>query len=437
MRVTILILSYPLALVAAAERPNIVLIMADDIGVECLSCYGGESHQTPHIDALAASGLRFDNAHSQPICTPSRVQIMTGIHNNRNYLRFGLLDPDAVTFSQLLRDAGYKTAIGGKWQLSGGIDAPDHFGFDRHCLWQLTRRPSRYPNPGLEVDGAERDFKAGEFGPDLVTDYLCQFMEEHRDTPFLVYYPMILPHWPFVPTPDHPDYDPEMWRDAKDEPGGSRGARYWPAMVSYTDKMLGKLVDKIDALGIREHTLIIWTADNGTYEGLTTHHRGRDYRGGKGSTKDGGTHVGFIASWPSVIQPGQTSAALVDFTDILPTLTELAQAETPADIDGISLVPLFHGKPRSKEAIYCWYSRDGDRKAASQHARDARFKLYANGAFFDIQADPDEKENLAGGALPEALREPHARLASFLDRHLAVTRKADPILGARRATVEP
>jgi len=128
--------------------------------------------------------------------------------------------------------------------------------------------------------------------------------EEHRDGPFLVYYPMILPHGPFVPTPDHPDYNPEMSRDAKGEPGGFRDPKYWPVMVSYTDKMVGKLVSKIEELGIRENTLIIWAADNGTYEGLTTRYRGPCYRGGRGSTKDSGTHVGFIASWPAVIKPG-------------------------------------------------------------------------------------------------------------------------------------
>ncbi|MEM6692620.1 MAG: sulfatase-like hydrolase/transferase, partial [Planctomycetota bacterium] len=155
-----------------ASQPNVVVIMADDIGWECLSCYGSEQYETPNIDRLAASGLRFENAHSNPICTPSRVQLMTGIYNNRNYIRFGLLDPEAITFGNVMRGAGYETCIGGKWQLEGGFDAPNRFGFDHYCLWQLTRRPSRYPNPGLEIDGVERDFKDGAFGPDVVSDYL-------------------------------------------------------------------------------------------------------------------------------------------------------------------------------------------------------------------------------------------------------------------------
>ena len=417
----------------AKDRPNIVLIMADDMGVETLSCYGGESHKTPSLDALAASGIRFENAHSQPICTPSRVQIMTGIHNNRNYTHFGVLDPQALTFGNLLRQAGYQTAIGGKWQLDGGFDGPGRFGFDHYCLWQLTRRPSRYPNPGLEIDGKEVDFKNGEFGPDLVSDYLCKFMETHKDGPFFVYYPMIMPHWPFVPTPDHPDYDPLMWRDAKDEPGGFRGPKYWNAMITHTDKMVGKIVRKLDELGIRDNTLILWTADNGTYDGLTTRFHGRDYPGGKGSTKDNGTHVGFIASWPAVIKPDQTSPELVDFTDVLPTLTEVAGTKTPPDIDGVSLAPIFRGEAREKEYIYCWYSRDGRRERASQHVRDARHKLYATGHFYDVVADPLETKNLAADGIPEDLRATHDKLKASLEKHLAITREADPAVNHRRA----
>lgn len=435
MKSLLLILS-TVASVLSAEKPNIILIMADDIGVECLSAYGGEIHKTPNIDALAASGLRFDNAHSQPICTPSRVQIMTGIHNNRNYLNFGVLDPKAVTFGNLLRDAGYKTAIGGKWQLQGGLDAPARFGFDRYCLWQLDRRPSRYPNPGFEIDGERKDFKDGEFGPDVVTDYLCDFMEKNKGGPFFVYYPMMLPHWPFVPTPDHPDYDPKMWQDAKDEPGGFMGPEYWPAMVSYTDKMVGKMVKKIDELGIRDNTLIIWTGDNGSYDKLTTRFRGRDYKGGKGSTRDNGTHVGFVASWPSVIKTGQTSDALVDFTDVLPTLMDAAGTDTPDGIDGISLVPVFRGEPRAKDSIYCWYSRSGERKQASQHVRDDRHKLYINGGFFDIVEDPGEKNDLTSNGVSEKLRETHTRLKETLDKHVAITRQADPVLAKRRGEIK-
>lgn len=286
---------------SAEKRPNLVVIMADDMGMENLSCYGSKVFQTPHIDALAASGIRFAHAHSQPICTSSRVQIMTGIHNNRNYLRFGILDPAQITFANLLRDAGYATAIGGKWQLEGDYEGVKNFGFDRHCLWQLNRRPSRYTNPGLEIDGQRKDFKNGEFGPDIISAYLRDFIQSRKgkEEPFLVYYPMTLPHWPFVPTPGHPDYDPKLWRDATNEPRGTyMSQKYWDAFVRYTDQMVGQLVATLEATGQRENTLILWTADNGTHTGVVSEFQGRDYRGGKGGTKDNGTHVGFIASWP-------------------------------------------------------------------------------------------------------------------------------------------
>ncbi|PQO30039.1 arylsulfatase [Blastopirellula marina] len=422
----LLVSSSPLWAVES-KRPNIVVIMADDIGYECLGCYGSKAYPTPNIDRLAAEGVRFENAHSQPICTPSRVQIMTGIYNNRNYIRFGLLDPKAVTFANLMRDAGYETCIAGKWQLDGGFDGPRSFGFDHYCLWQLTRRPSRYPNPGLEIDGKEVDFKNGEFGPDVVSDYICDFIEKYQDKPFLVYYPMIAPHWPFLPTPDHADWDPTMWRDAKSEPGGYKGPKYWDAMVRYTDKMVGKVIDKLDELKLRENTLILWTGDNGTYESVVTPFHGREYRGGKGSTKDNGTHVGFVASWPGTIEQGKVAADLVDFSDVLPTVLEVAGVELPEklEVDGVSLVPVFHGKDRSKPYIYCWYERNGVREKASQHTRDAQYKVYANGEIYDVVKDPLEKKDLADsmpvGSEPERI----AMLRKALDKHDEITKASD------------
>ncbi len=422
------------SLVSAGDRPNVIMIMADDIGYECLSCYGSEMYETPNIDKLAASGIRFKHAHSQPICTPSRVQIMTGIYNNRNYIKFGLLDPEAHTFGHAMKAAGYQTMIAGKWQLGGGFEGPRKFGFDHYCLWQLTRRPSRYPNPGLEIDGKERDFKNGEFGPDIVTDYINEYVKARKDDeePFFVYYPMIAPHWPFVPTPDHPDWDPTMWRDAVNEPGGFKDQKYWDAMVRYTDKMVGKLVDNLDALGIRENTLVMWTGDNGTYTGIKSEFDGREYKGGKGSPKDNGTHVGFVASWPGTIKAGQVVDDLVDFSDVFPTVAEVGGARIPDNVDGVSLAPLFKGEKRDKDHIYCWYERDGKRDKASQHTRNQRFKLYATGKFYDTIKDPMEQSPLAVSELSDEARTVHAALKADLDKHVAVTRESDPVQSAKR-----
>ncbi|MDF1815891.1 MAG: sulfatase-like hydrolase/transferase [Verrucomicrobiales bacterium] len=414
------------------KHPNIVLIMADDIGYECLSCYGSEMYSTPNIDKLADSGIRFNHAHSQPICTPSRVQIMTGIYNNRNYVKFGVLDPEVKTIGNYMKNAGYKTCIAGKWQLAGGFEGPVKFGFEKYCLWQLTRRPSRYPNPGLEIDGVTKDFKDGSFGPDVVVDYIQNFITENKDDPFFVYYPMIAPHWPFVPTPDHPDWDPMMWRDTTNEPGGYKDQKYWEAMVRYTDKMVGRVVDHLEKTGLRDNTLVIWTGDNGTYTGVTSQFQGEKYVGGKGSPKDAGTHVGFVASCPALFEGGQVRDDLVDFSDLLPTVVDIAGGEIPDGLDGTSLAPVFRGEERKKDYIYCWYERDGQRHKASQHTRNQRYKLYSNGKLFDTINDRLEKNDLSANQDHEVFQNDYPLLKAALDKHTAITSKMDPVQAEKR-----
>ncbi len=406
---------------AAAERPNIVLIMADDMGYECVEANGGTSYSTPNLDRLARSGLRFTHCHSQPICTPSRVQIMSGIYNDRNYIRFGLLDPQATTFANVLKKAGYATCIAGKWQLQGGFDGPKKFGFDEYCLWQLTRRPNRYPNPGLEINGKEVDFREGQYGPDIVSDYLCDFIERHKDGPFLAYYPMMLPHWPFEPTPDSADWNPAARRGDKQEKGsgnGKRDLKYFADMVAYTDKLVGKIAGKLDELGIRENTVLIFTGDNGTFTGITSMMGQTAVQGGKGKTIDNGTHVPLMVSWPGTTPAGKVCGDLVDFSDILPTLAQLAGAELPADIrpDGRSFAPQIQGKPGDPRAwTYCWYERNGKRNRASQHVRNQQFKLYADGRMFDVAADPSEKRPLDAAGLDEPTRQLRQQFQAVLD----------------------
>ena len=371
----------------AEDRPNIVLIMADDMGYECVEANGGTSYKTPSLNQLAANGLRFEHCHSQPICTPSRVQIMTGIYNERNYIEFGLLDPKATTFGHLLKSAGYKTCVVGKWQLKGGINAPQHFGFDEYCLWQLTRRPSRYPNPGLEINGKEIDFTNGEYGPDIVSDYLCDFIERNQDGPFFAYYPMILPHWPFEPTPDSVDWDPNANGVLK----GVGDMKYFADMVTYTDKLVGKIVATLDRLKLRQNTIVLFTCDNGTYTKITSKMGDRSVQGGKGSPKDNGTHVPFIASWPNHITSGGTSSELVDFSDFLPSLAEFANTNVPHKIDGQSFAQHLLGKKgKHRDWSYCWYHRNGVREKASRHVRDQQYKLYADDRFYELSSDPLE-----------------------------------------------
>ena len=203
----------------AAEKPNIVLIMADDMGYEALSVNGSESCKSPNLDKLAAEGVRFTNGFSNPICTPSRAKIMTVQYNVRNYVGFGVLDRGQSTFVQQMMAAGYATCIAGKWQLGKQTDSPQHFGFEQSCLWQHTRSgrskdngktiDRRFVNPMLEFNGAEKDYTGGEYGPQVCTDFMCDFRVRTRVQPWLVYFPMILSHCPFDRTPDSTVWDPK------------------------------------------------------------------------------------------------------------------------------------------------------------------------------------------------------------------------------------
>ena len=225
--------------------------------------------------------------------------------------------------------------IAGKWQLDGGFEGPNNFGFDEYCLWQLTRRPPRFPNPGFEINGKEVDYTMGEYGPDIASDYLCDFMERNKDEEFFAYYPMIPPHYPFQPTPDSEEWDPT---ESREYPKKEWRDEWFADMVTYTDKVVGKIVDKLEELGLRENTLIIFTGDNGTYAGMETDFNGGTYVGGKGNTKDNGTHVPLIVNWPGNTPEGKVSQSLVDFSDMLPTIADVAGIEVPRrwGVDGIS-----------------------------------------------------------------------------------------------------
>jgi arylsulfatase A len=395
---------------AAPKRPNVILIMADDFGYECIAANGGESYRTPNFDRLAATGMRFENCHVQPLCTPTRVQLMTGQYNVRNYVEFGHMAPESRTFANLFRDAGYATAIVGKWQLGQNAELPNRWGFDEHCLWQFTRRPERYRNPGLEINGKEVDYTNGEYGPDLVCNYALDFITRHKDKPFLLYYPMILTHDPFVATPDSPDYG------KAGAPRRGRDAKYFGDMVTYADKLVGRIADKLDELKIRENTLLIFIGDNGTHSSITSQFRGSPYQGGKGQSTGNATHVPFIANWPKTIPPGRVNADLVDSTDFLPTICEAAGVKIPQRMitDGRSFLPQLRGNTGSpREWSYFWYApRNNDLKF--EFARDLKFKLYRDGQFVEVVSDHEERP-LTGNLSAEA-RKSRAKLAKVLEQ---------------------
>ena len=368
----------------APARPNIILIMADDLGYECIGANGGTSYKTPVLDKMAKTGMRFEHCYSQPLCTPSRVKIMTGMYNVRNYVKFGVLDRKQTTFAHLLKTGGYATCVVGKWQLGKQADSPRHFGFDESCLWHHARRAGRYPNPGLEVNGKSIDYTKGQYGPDVVSDFACEFMERNKSRPFCVYYPMILTHCPFEPTPDSPDWDPAS-KGSKTYKGS---AKYFGDMVAYMDKIVGKLLAKLDELGLRDRTMVLFTGDNGTDKPVVSAMKGGKVAGGKGSMTDAGTRAPFIANWSGVIPAGKVSRDLVDFSDFPPTLCDAAGVRLPSgNVDGGSFLPQLKGeKSKPREWIYCWYSRNGVGKGRAW-ARNQRYKLYRGGKFYDVSRD--------------------------------------------------
>lgn len=254
------------------RKLNIIFIMVDDLGPEWISCYGSKSIQTPHIDALATTGLRFLNAYSMPQCTPTRATLLTGQYpfrhgwcNHWDVPRWGAgchFDPKHnMSFARIMKSAGYRTAIAGKWQINDFRIQPnilrDH-GFDSWCMWtgyESQNRPSgeRYWDPYIYTSSTASKTYRGKFGPDLYTEHLIQFMKANRDQPMMLYFPMALTHGPFVHTPSHPKASSKLEKHK--------------AMVHYTDHLVGKLVATLEDLKIRERTVIVFTTDNGTSRG--------------------------------------------------------------------------------------------------------------------------------------------------------------------------
>ena len=390
------------------QRPNVILIMADDLGVEGLGCYGGTSYATPRLDKLAAQGMRFSHAYAQPLCTNTRIQLMTGQFNNRNWLYFGILDPRLKTVGHFMQEAGYQTCIAGKWQLQS-YDPPDYpgaairrgtgmkvedAGFDEFSLWHTGHtedKGSRYADPVINQNGKFRTDTKGKYGPDLWVEYINEYVKRaaQRDRPFFVYYPMALPHWPMVPTPNSKEWS---WPERRNE----EDTRYFKDMVEYMDECVGRIVDNVDALGLAKSTMIIFYSDNGTHLKIRSQTKTGEVAGGKGRTTNAGTHVPLIVRWPGQIAAGVNSE-LIDSTDFIPTLLEAAGRKLPKGhgLDGISFYPQLVGEQYTpRRWVFCHYDPrpgwDKDQFTISRFARDKRFKLYDDGRLFDLSSDPLE-----------------------------------------------
>ncbi|MQG37523.1 MAG: arylsulfatase [SAR202 cluster bacterium] len=401
------------------RRPNIVLIMSDDLGYEAIGANGGTSYDTPVLDSMASTGARFENAHVQPLCTPTRVQLMTGKYNFRNYIGFGLIAPDEVTFGHLFSEAGYKTCISGKWQLHS-YNPPDEMpemrskgqkiedaGFDEFCVWHphhTEDKGSRYKDPIIYENGKFLENTQGEYGEDIFADYIIEFMDRNQNDPFFVYFPMALTHRPLEPTPDSPEFE-EFIPPSNETLGGRTwdelegwedDPRYYKDMVEYHDKVIGRVNDKLTELGIAEDTLVIYVGDNGSpIEVCSVVHSHTEVCGGKGLTVDRGTHVPLIASWPGTIPQGHVETDLIDSSDFLPTILDAAGIKPPDEylMDGRSFLPQLKGeKGNSRDWVYFHFEpMSGRNTRFARYIRNHNYKLYDDGRLFDLNADAEEE----------------------------------------------
>jgi len=300
--------------------------------------------------------------------------------------------------------------------LSGDYPGPVHFGFDEYALWQLNRRPGRYKNPGLEINGTQHDYSESEYGPDIVSEYALDFIVRKKDSPFFLYYPMMLTHDPYDATPDSADYT-----EAKSEIGRGLGkSGHFPDMVAYTDKLIGKLIAKLEELKLRDNTFVLILGDNGTGKGTPSRFQGRDVLGGKGTSTIWGTHVPGIGNWPGHFASGKVCTDMIDVTDFLPTICEATGVTVPAElkIDGRSFLPQLRGeKGAPREGLYVWYNRSGGPTATFEFAHDQNFKLYADGNFYNVAKDDLEKSPLVEATLDAAAKAAKIKLAALLKSH--------------------
>ncbi len=413
---------------AREKRPNVVLILADDLGRECLASYGGTSWDTPHLDALAAGGTRFAHCYATPWCSPSRVELLTGKYGFRNYGAWGELDfARDVTFAQLLRQAGYATCVVGKWQFCrfddpANADHPRSAGFDESCLWfGLSEDPSgvqryapKYWNPWLFQNGRRRTDLQGRYGPEVFCDYLIDFMRRRAARPFLALHSMLLPHPPFEPTPRSGLVD----RALASLPGDVRSRfsqRFFAEHLAYLDFCVGRIVAALENLRLRERTLVLFTSDNGTPRPIRSRIGDRVVPGGKGLMTDVGTRVPLLANWPGTVPAGRVCEDLVDLSDFLPTLLELGGGRLPqADVfDGRSFLPQLRGEVgQPREWVY--YQSDPD-YGMDRAVRTKEWKLLASGALYHMFEDPWEEHPLPAGAGPPEAGPARKRLQELLD----------------------
>ncbi|NNV55183.1 sulfatase-like hydrolase/transferase [Limnovirga soli] len=376
----------------ATAQPNILIILGDDIGYEIPTCNGGQSYTTPNLDKMASFGMRFTQCHASPLCSPSRFMLLTGKYNFRNYTQWGHMDQGEKTIGNMFKDAGYATCYTGKWQLDGGDASAKIFGWDRYSLWlpflwdNEYMEGSRYKGAKIYQDGGylPQEQTIDKYADDEFTDYLLNFIDSTTviKKPFFAYYAMDLSHSPMSPTPDDAEY--ATWDF--NTPGNGE-PRFFPSMVKYMDKKIGEILAHLYKKGLLNNTIVFYMGDNGTPPNITSMFNGFSVVGGKHSTNEPGTNVPLLALWNGKIKPGSTSDRLVDFTDFLPTLADIARIPKPisyGSLDGFSFYNALvtKGKDTTKRSwIYDAHSPEPAATIWRNWVQNDEYKLYDTGKY--------------------------------------------------------
>lgn len=391
---------------ATPEKPNIIFILADDIGLPGVGCYGGV-YKTPNLDALAAGGIRFDSCFASPLCAPSRALAMMG----RYGFRTGVVDnplggkaspKKEICVAKVLKTAGYATAVVGKWRQLGYFNSKaegEVWGFDESLLWGNGgggEGGDRYWGTDYVKDGKPLKDVKGKYGPDILNEFVLDFIRRHHDQPFFIYYPMTLIHGSFRPTPDT-------------KPGAKDRRTLYRDTISYMDKIVGKLMDGLDQMNLREKTLVIFVGDNGSVDTGTVH--GRTVDGVKHELKEGGSRVPLIANWKGTTPAGEVVKDLIDFTDFYVTFAELAGAKLPKDhkLDGQSFAPQLRGeKGHPREWTFLQI-------ADKWYVRSPGWKLNNEGQLFDMSDAPFAEKLVPRGKETDEARAARKKLQAVLD----------------------
>jgi len=420
-----------------AGRPNIVYIVADDLGYGDLGCYGQKDIRTPNLDRMAREGMIFTQHYSgSTVCAPSRSCLMTGLHTghtpvrgNKEYKPEGQhpLPADSVTVAEVLQEAGYATGAFGKWGLGypGSEGDPNNQGFDEFYGYNCQRYAHNYypyflrHNDKKVMLRGNEGKKTEQYGPDLIQEQTLRFIEANKDRPFFLFVPHVIPHAElFVPEDDivrsyRGKFPEKPYKGIDDGPNykiGGYGSVETPranfaAMVTRLDRHVGEILDKLKQLGLDKKTLVMFTSDNGPHgEGGANpkyFNSNGGLRGMKRDLYEGGIRVPMIARWPGKIQAGSGSEHVSAFWDVMPTLAEIAGVDAPKDIDGISFAPTLLDRPQKEhEYLYWEFHEQGGRQAVRRGKWKAirlQVKRDPNGPLelYDLEADPHEEKNVA------------------------------------------